>query len=102
MKKQVTSETIKKVNDNVRMGLGLFADALIISESERWAYRLRYSAQDLMNASFLFQHIASNIGIKAGHIDEAKAVEFGERLRQLVIDITGIDPHEVMGERADA
>lgn len=102
MKKQVTSETIKKVNDNVRMGLGLFADALIIAESERWAYRLRYSAQDLMNASFLFKHIASNIGIKAGHIDETKAVEFGERLRQLVIDMTGIDPHAVMGERADA
>lgn len=102
MEKKVSADVVKKVNDNVRMGLGLFADALIIAEADRWAYRLRYSAQDLMNASFLFQHIASNIGIKAGHIDEAKAVEFGERLRQLVIDITGIDPHEVMGERADA
>ena len=102
MGKKVSADVVKKVNDNVRMGLGWFADALIIAESDSWAYRLRYSAQDLMNASFLFQHIASNIGIKVGHIDEAKAVEFGERLRQLVIDMTGIDPHEVMGERADA
>lgn len=102
MEKKVSTDVVRKVNDNVRMGLGLFADALIISESERWAYRLRYSAQDMMNATFLFQHVVSNIGIKAGHIDEAKAVEFGERLRQLVIDMTGIDPHEVFEERADA
>jgi hypothetical protein len=38
--------------------------------------------------------VASNIGIKAGHIDEKKAVEYGQRLRQLVIDMTGYDPHE--------
>lgn len=39
------------------------------------------------------QHVASNIGIKAGRIDEEKAVEYGQRLRQLVTDMTGCDPH---------
>jgi hypothetical protein len=48
-----------------------------------------------MNAVYIFQHIASNIGIKNGHIDEAKAVEFGNRLRELIKDMTGYDPHEL-------
>ena len=38
--------------------------------------------------------MASNIGIKAGRIDENRVVEYGQRLRQLVIDMTGYDPHE--------
>jgi hypothetical protein len=51
-----------------------------------------------MNAIYIFQHVASNIGIKAGHIDEQKAVEYGERLRQLVIDMTGYDPHGILSD----
>ena len=35
-----------------------------------------YFPRDLMNAVLIYQHVASNIGIKAGRIDEEKAVEF--------------------------
>jgi hypothetical protein len=55
---------------------------------------LTYVPRDLRNATLIFQHVASNIGIKAGRIDEKRAVEYGQRLRQLVIDMTGYDPHE--------
>ena len=46
-----------------------------------------------MNAVYIFQHVASNIGIKAGKIDEETAKVLGHQLRKLVIDMTGYDPH---------
>jgi len=49
-----------------------------------------------MNATYLFQHVASNIGIKNGIITEANVEAFGTRLRQLIIDMTGYDPHAIL------
>ena len=85
---------IAEVNQHIRDGINQWADIMLTAEADQWAYDLRYFPRDLMNATLIFQGVASNIGIKAGRIDEKKAVEFGQRLRQLVIDMTGYDPHE--------
>jgi hypothetical protein len=91
----MTDKQIKYINDGIRSSLDSWATVAIGLEAMNQACRMDYSPRDLMSATYLFQHVASNIGIKAGLIDEEKAVEFGNRLRQLVIDMTGIDPHEL-------
>lgn len=85
---------IKEANKIIREAINQWADIMLEFEARELAVHLDYFPRDLMNATYLFQHVASNIGIKAGNIDEQKAVEFGERLRQLIIDMTGYDPHE--------
>ena len=86
---------VKYFNDGIRSGLDSWATVAILLEAMNQACLMDYSPCDLMNAAYLFQHVASNIGIKAGIIDEDKAVEFGNRLRQLIIDMTGYDPHDI-------
>lgn len=85
---------IKEINQHIREGINQWANIMLTADADEWAEQLCYFPRDLMNAIFIFQHVASNIGIKAGHIDEGKAAEFGKRLRQLIIDMTGYDPHE--------
>jgi hypothetical protein len=91
-------QALKEINTAIRDGINQWADVMLESEAKQWAYKLNYFPRDLMNAIYIFQHVASNIGIKAGHIDEQKAVEYGERLRQLVIDMTGYDPHGILSD----
>ena len=99
-KDKVISEqqALKEINTAIRDGLNQWADVMLESEVKQWAYNLNYFPRDLMNAIYIFQHVASNIGIKAGLINEQKAVEYGERLRQLVIDMTGYDPHGILND----
>lgn len=85
---------IKEINQHIREGINQWADIMLTADADKWAEQLCYFPRDLMNAIFIFQHVASNIGIKAGRIDEEKAAEFGKRLRQLVIDMTGYDPQK--------
>ena len=91
-------QALKEINTAIRDGLNQWADVMLESEAKQWAYNLNYFPRDLMNAIYIFQHVASNIGIKAGLINEQKAVEYGERLRQLVIDMTGYDPHGILND----
>ena len=85
---------IAEINKHIRNGINTWADVMLTADADQWSCDLRYFPRDLMNAVFIYQHVASNIGIHAGRINEEKAVEFGQRLRQLVIDMTGYDPHE--------
>jgi hypothetical protein len=72
---------------------------MLSADAEQWAYKLTYFPTDLMNAVLIFQHVATNIGIKSGRIDEENAKVVGDRLRRLVIDMTGFDPQGKGGER---
>lgn len=85
---------IAEINQHIRDGINQWADIMLTADADQWAVHLDYFPRDLMNAVLIFQHVVSNIGIKAGRIDEQKAVEYGTRLRQLVIDMTGYDPHK--------
>lgn len=92
---------ISEINKNIREGVNHWADIMLMAEADEWAVKLNYFPRDIMNATYIFQHILSNVGIKAGKIDEKKAVEFGERLRQLVMDMTGYDPHDRKEDKGD-
>ena len=93
-KEQNEQVRIAEINQHIRDGINQWAGIMLTADADEWAVKLNYYPRDLMNAVLIYQHVASNIGIKAGRIDEQKAVEFGNRLRQLVIDMTGYDPHE--------
>ena len=90
--KHPQEEAIMEINFAIRDSLEKWADIVLESEVGQWAFNLNYFPRDLLNAVCIFQHIASNIGIKAGLIDKEKAEEYGKRLRQLIIDMTGHDP----------
>lgn len=92
IQKQPQEEAIKEINFAIRDSLNKWSDIMLESEVGQWAFSLNYFPRDLMNATYIFQHVASNIGIKAGLINEEKAEEYGKRLRQLIIDMTGHDP----------
>ena len=86
-------QAIQEINQAICDGLNQWADVALEAEAKQWAVELNYFPRDLMNATYLFQHVASNIGIKSGCINEKNVEDFGQRLRQLIIDMTGYDPH---------
>lgn len=93
-KETADQKALKEINEAIRDGLNTWADVMLEAEVKQWACRLNYFPRDLMNAIYIFQHVASNIGIKANKINEQNTEDFGQRLRQLVIDMTGYEPGE--------
>lgn len=89
-------EEIQEINKHIRDGINQWADIMLQADSDEWSVALDYFPRDIVNATMIFQHICSNVGIKSGLIDEKKAEGFGKRLRQLVMDMTGYDPAEVV------
>lgn len=92
------SKQIAEINQHIRDGVNQWADTMLMADADQWAIHLNYFPRDIMNACLIFQHICSNVGIKAGRINAAKAKEYGDRLRQLVIDMTGYDPAQIVAD----
>lgn len=92
---------LTKVSQYIREGINQWADIMLQADADQWAYNMDYFPRDIINAVIIYQHICSNIGIKAGRIDEQKAADFGQRLRQLTIDMTGFDPAQIVGKPKD-
>ena len=97
MEKEVVTRIAKNIKDVNAIDTSL----LLEIQSQNMAHLMEFDEDDLLNITYLFQAIASNIGIKAGLINMERAEEFGNRLRQLVIDMTGIDPVEVLSNDED-
>lgn len=95
-KNEMMAKQIAEINQHIRDGVNQLADVMLMADADQWAVCLNYYPRDIVNATMIFQHICSNVGIKAGRIDEAKAEEYGKRLLQLVMDMTGYDPVEVV------
>ena len=91
-------EQIKEINQHIKEGIDQWARICLMADADNWAYYLNYDKDDMMNVILLFNHVCSNIGIKSGIIREKEAVEFGERIRQLAIEMTGVDPHHAFDE----
>ena len=91
MAKETMQQQIAEINQHIRDGVKQWAETMLIADADQWAVHLTYFPTDIANACLIFQHICSNVGIKAGRIDEKNAEEYGKRLRQLVYDMTGYD-----------
>lgn len=94
-------DQIKEINKHVRDALNQWANVVLEMESRMWAYKMDYFPTDIMNANYIFQHVLSCIGIKRGRVDPETAQLFGNRLRSLIVDMTGYDPKGVMLESQD-
>ena len=95
-KNEMIAKQIAEINQHIRDGVNQWADTMLMADADQWDVYLNYYPRDIVNATMIFQHICSNVGIKAGRINAAKAEEYGNRLRQLVIDMTGYDPSEIV------
>lgn len=85
-------QTLAEINKAIREVLNQLADTMLCADADGWAYEFNYFPRDIMNAIFIFQHVCSTAGIKSGRITEETAKIYGRRLRQLVIDMTGLTP----------
>ena len=99
--------SIAEINQHIRDGIRTYADICLMADADQWAEKLIYFPTDIMNATLIFQHVCSNVGIKKGLIDEERAEFLGSKLRKLVIDMTGFDPaaiatEELNGKKEDA
>ena len=83
---------IAEINKHIREGIKTYADICLLADADQWAVNLNYFPSDIMNATLIFQHVCSNVGIKKGLIDEERAEFLGSKLRKLVLDMTGFDP----------
>ena len=65
--------SIKKINKEISGALKFWQDMLNLADADEWAYYLDYSEQDLFNALYIFNHVAQNIAIKNGALNDANA-----------------------------
>ena len=79
-KDEMIAKQIAEINQHIRDGVNQWADTMLMADADQWAVHLTYYPRDIVNACMIFQHICSNVGIKAGRIDEKKAEEYGKRL----------------------
>lgn len=89
-------KVIEEINKEISGSLDGLADIMLRADADEWAFYLDYSSKDVMNAVLVFQHVLSNVGIKAGKINAENAVTFGKRLHDLIKDMTGIDTRKQM------
>lgn len=91
---EVNERTFAIINRHIREGITQWADIMLQSEADGWAYHLNYDTADLLSAVYILQHVASNIGIKNGTITEKNVEELGLRIHDLVLAMTGYDTHK--------
>jgi len=89
---------IAEINQHIRDGIKTYADICLLADADQWAVNLNYFPTDIMNATLIFQHVCSNVGIKKGLIDEERAEFLGSKLRKLVLDMTGFDPASIAAD----
>lgn len=67
------NDLIKEVNKEISEGLAHWQEVLNLADADEWAYYLEYSNEDLFNALYIFNHVAQNIAIKKGFLNDANA-----------------------------
>lgn len=103
MEEMTRLQQIQDINAHIKEGIGQWAKVCLMADSDNWSFYLNYDEDDVMNVTLLFNHVCSNIGIKKGRIQNEQVAEvYGKRIRQLIIDMTGIDPYTVYDHKPDA
>lgn len=54
------------MNKHISDALKQWSDIMLLADSEEWSCRLEYSDEDVLNALYIFNHVAQNIAIKSG------------------------------------
>lgn len=61
---------IKEINQHISDALEQWSNIVTRADADNWSYCIEYSDRDLLNALKIFTHVASNVAIKNGHLNE--------------------------------
>lgn len=87
---------IKEINKALSNVLEQWSDVVLTADAEQWAFELEYTDRDLLNALWIFNHVAQNKAIKAGHFkDSNDEIEKMRKFRESLKDAFGFDTLEL-------
>lgn len=92
----MNKKQIKEINQHISDALVQWSNIMTTADADDWAYLLEYSDEDLLNALFIFQHVAQNIAIKAKILTEENCVDKISSFRQSIKDTFGFDTKELV------
>lgn len=89
-------QNIANINENISSALNFWQEMLLLADADEWAYHLNYSDKDLLNALYIFNHVAQNIAIKKGYFkDGDDATEKMTKWKEATKDAFGFDTIEL-------
>lgn len=86
---------IKEVNEHISAALEMWQDVMLSADADQWAYYLNYSDEDLLNALYIFNHVAQNIAIKKGYLNGQNAERNMRRFCDCVENCFGFNTVEL-------
>ena len=86
---------IESVQTELSKSLSMWQDILLHADADEWAYELNYTDEDLLNALYIFNHVATNIAIKSGFLNEENVYGVGERFKCDCLRTFGFDSVEL-------
>lgn len=88
-------EQIKEINQHISDALDQWQGIMLEADAAGWAYYLNYTDDDLLNALYIFNHVAENIAIKNGVFDDKNATKKMTAFRQAIKECFGFDTVEL-------
>lgn len=86
---------IESIQTELPQSLSMWQDILLHSDADEWAYELNYTDEDLLNALYIFSHIATNKAIKSGFLNEKNALAVGAQFKRECLKAFGFDSVEL-------
>lgn len=89
---KINEEQIKEINKHISDALEDWANIMIASDADEWSCFLDYSDEDVLNALYIFNHVAASVAIKNGYFqDEEDAVDKMNLFRKYIYKTYGFD-----------
>lgn len=95
MKEKIDKKEIKEINQHISDALKQWSDIATLADADNWSYHFEYSDEDLFNALYIFTHVAQNIAIKNGYINENNATEKIHSFKDSLKETFGFDTIEL-------
>lgn len=93
---KASEEDIKEINQHISDALKQWSDIMLLADDGEWSCSLEYSDEDMLNALYIFNHVAQNIAIKNGwYKDEDDIFNKITDLRMKIKESYGIDTIEL-------
>jgi hypothetical protein len=91
----MNNEAIKEINQHSSDALEQWSDIMRKADADLWAYELKYTDEDLLNALYIFNHVAQNVAIKSGFLNEKNVTTKMDAFRKLIGECFGFDTVEL-------
>lgn len=69
-----SKEKIKEINQHISDAIEEWSTIMLRADADGWAVWFDYTDRDLMNALYIFNHVAQNIAIKSDYYDSDKDI----------------------------